>query len=83
MSVDEGSIAHIKGAHVVWRGDFIGVVAPQEFDAIRAAAELKATWADPPTLRRRQPLRELAGCDSNRRWIDPFNAVFDPATFEM
>jgi len=50
VSVDESSIAHIPNAKVVRRGDFIGVVAPQEFDAIRSAAELKVAWADPPKL---------------------------------
>jgi len=49
-SVDERSIAHIPGAQVVRRGDFIGVVAAREFDAIQAAAALKVTWAEPPTL---------------------------------
>ena len=30
------------------KGDFLGVVAPKEYDAIQAAAQLKVTWADPP-----------------------------------
>ena len=30
------------------KGDFIGVVAPKEYDAIQAAAQLKVKWADPP-----------------------------------
>ena len=30
------------------RANFLGVVAPQEFDAIQAAAQLKVTWQDKP-----------------------------------
>ncbi|MEE8439709.1 MAG: molybdopterin cofactor-binding domain-containing protein, partial [Micropepsaceae bacterium] len=47
LSVDESSIAHIEGAQVVRRGDFIGVVAEKEWDAIRAATELAVTWSEP------------------------------------
>src|SRR4051794_39265614 len=50
VSVDERSLAHIPGAQIVRRGDFIGVVAPREFDAIQAAAALKVSWGEPPTL---------------------------------
>jgi CO/xanthine dehydrogenase Mo-binding subunit len=48
ISVDESSIAHIPGARVVRKKDFIGVVAPHEYSAIQAAAQLKVKWADPP-----------------------------------
>ena len=48
VSVDESSITHIPGVQVVRKGDFLGVVAPQEYDAIQAAAQLKVKWADPP-----------------------------------
>jgi CO/xanthine dehydrogenase Mo-binding subunit len=48
ISVDENSISHISGARVVRKKDFIGVVAPHEYDAIQAAAQLKVKWADPP-----------------------------------
>jgi nicotinate dehydrogenase subunit B len=50
LSVDEGSIEHIPGAQVVRRGDFVGVVAPVEWDAVRAAEQLKVAWAEPPSL---------------------------------
>ncbi len=45
-SVDESSIAHIPGAQVVRKGDFIGVVAPKEWNAIKAAQALRVTWSD-------------------------------------
>src|SRR5262249_24892820 len=50
VSVDAGSISHIPGVKIVRSGDFIGVVAPREYDAIQAAAQLKVTWKDNPIL---------------------------------
>jgi CO/xanthine dehydrogenase Mo-binding subunit len=50
VSIDESSIKHIPGAKVVRRGNFVGVIAPMEYDAIQAAAQLKVKWADPPPL---------------------------------
>jgi CO/xanthine dehydrogenase Mo-binding subunit len=49
-SIDESSIGHISGARVLRKGNFIGVVAPREYDAIQAAAQLKITWADTPAV---------------------------------
>jgi len=43
-SVDETSIRAIPGARVVRRGDFLGVIAENEWDAVRAARQLKVTW---------------------------------------
>ncbi len=48
VSIDESSIKHIPGAQIVRKGNFLGVVAPHEYDAIQAAAQLKVKWADPP-----------------------------------
>jgi CO/xanthine dehydrogenase Mo-binding subunit len=50
LSIDESSITHIPTARVVRKGDFIGVVAEREWDAVRAARELKVTWQDGPAL---------------------------------
>src|SRR5581483_12364567 len=50
LAVDERSVQHIPGVRVVRAGDFLGVVAPQEYDAIQAAAQLKVTWKDTPIL---------------------------------
>jgi CO/xanthine dehydrogenase Mo-binding subunit len=47
VSVDESSTARIPGAKVVRRGDFIGVVAPREWDAIKAARQLRVNWSQP------------------------------------
>ena len=45
-AVDEASIKEFKGARVVWIKDFLGVVADKEWDAVRAAKNLKVTWSD-------------------------------------
>jgi CO/xanthine dehydrogenase Mo-binding subunit len=50
VSVDASSIAHIPGAKVVQVSNFLGVVAPKEFDAIQAAAQLKVVWNTNPIL---------------------------------
>ena len=50
ISVDPKSIAHIPGAQVVRVGNFIGVVAPKEYDAIQAASQLKVVYNDNPIL---------------------------------
>jgi CO/xanthine dehydrogenase Mo-binding subunit len=49
-SVDESSIAGIPGARVVRKGDFLGVVAPNEWHAVKAAAQLKVAWEIPSAL---------------------------------
>lgn len=43
-SVDESSIKAIRGARVVREKDFVAVVAPREWDAVRAAQKLKIDW---------------------------------------
>jgi nicotinate dehydrogenase subunit B len=50
VSVDAGSISHIPGVRIVQKGNFVGVVASKEYDAIQAAAELKVTWAAMPAI---------------------------------
>ena len=51
IAVDEASVRDIPGlVAVVRNGDFVGVVAEREENAIRAAAQLKVTWKQVPTL---------------------------------
>ena len=50
VSVDESPIRNIGDARVVRRGDFLGVVASREYDAIEAAARLKVEYATPPEM---------------------------------
>ena len=50
LAVDDRSIRRIGDARVVRRGDFLGVVATHEYDAIQAAAALRVVYADPPPI---------------------------------
>jgi nicotinate dehydrogenase subunit B len=51
IAVDEGSVSDIPGlVAVVQIGDFVGVVAEREENAIKAAAQLKVSWKPTPTL---------------------------------
>jgi CO/xanthine dehydrogenase Mo-binding subunit len=44
LAVNVDSVDGIAGAQIVRRNDFLGVVAPREEDAIRAAFALQAQW---------------------------------------
>jgi nicotinate dehydrogenase subunit B len=46
LSVDEASIRDIPDTRVVRQENFLGVVAKDEWAAVRAARELKAAWSD-------------------------------------
>ena len=51
IAVDEASVRDIPGLVAVVRiGDFVGVVAEREENAIKAAARLKVSWRPMPTL---------------------------------
>ncbi|MBN9587034.1 MAG: aldehyde dehydrogenase [Afipia sp. 62-7] len=51
IAVDESSVSDIPGlVAVVQIGDFVGVVAEREENAIKAAAQLRVTWKDTPSL---------------------------------
>jgi nicotinate dehydrogenase subunit B len=45
VKVDESSIAGIPGARVFWDRGFLGVVAENEWNAVRAAQQLKVEWS--------------------------------------
>lgn len=49
-SVDENSIKNIPGVRVVRDKNFLGVVASSEWNAIRAAQQIKAQWSKAATL---------------------------------
>ena len=49
VTVDESSIGGIPGARVIREKELVAVVAEREWDAVRAAATLKVTWARPCT----------------------------------
>lgn len=50
VAIDESSIAAISGARVLRKGNFIGVVAEREWDAVCAARDLEVIWAQPENL---------------------------------
>ncbi len=51
IAVDESSVRDIPGLiAVVTIGDFVGVVAEREENAVKAAAQLRVTWKATPTL---------------------------------
>ena len=51
IAVDETSVRDIPGLVAVVRiGDFVGVVAEREENAVKAAAQLKVSWKPTPTL---------------------------------
>src|SRR6195256_2648896 len=51
IAVDEPSVGDIPGLVAVVRiGDFVGVIAEREENAIKAAAQLELTWKPTPTL---------------------------------
>ncbi len=50
LSVDKSSVSHIPNVQILQRNNFLGVVAPREYDAIQAAAELKVQWAPMPPI---------------------------------
>jgi CO/xanthine dehydrogenase Mo-binding subunit len=46
VAIDANSVAAIPGARLLRQGDFVGVVAPKEWDAIRALRAAKVQWSD-------------------------------------
>lgn len=44
VSVDPESIKEIPGVQIVRRGNFVAVAAEREWDAVRAAKQLRVTW---------------------------------------
>jgi nicotinate dehydrogenase subunit B len=51
IAVDKTSVRDIAGLVAVVRiGDFVGVIAEREENAVKAAAQLKVTWKPTPTL---------------------------------
>jgi CO/xanthine dehydrogenase Mo-binding subunit len=47
LEVDEASVAAIPGVEVVRDRNFLAVLAPREWDAVRAAETLKVRWTPP------------------------------------
>ena len=76
VTVDEGSIADIAGAKVVWIKDFLAVVAEKEWNAVKAAQTLQgdmvAVEAEFP-----RPRQAVRAHPQRRRWssVPPIPAM--------
>lgn len=60
LAVDEASVSRLPGVRVVRIADFVGVVSPDEWAAVRAARELKVEWSDSAPLIGHEALVEWA-----------------------
>ena len=60
LAFDEASLAGIPAARVVRLKDFLGIVAEDEWAAIRAAQALKASWSE---------VQELPGSDGLEQYV--------------
>ncbi len=83
VSIDESSIAGIARARVIRKGDFVGVVAEDEWAAVKAAQELRVEWARPSALPGNDGLFEKmrSASTNDRVAVDEGNveAAFDSA----
>ncbi len=79
VAVDESSIKGIPGAQVVRVKDLIGVVAPKEWNAVRAARALKVTWSDaqPPFPGHEQIYGVIRKTKAEKREIEVVNGNVD------
>ncbi len=60
VSLDEGSVQEVPGlVKIVQRGNFVGVVAEREEQAVKAASQLKVTWQESASLPRMQDLFDV------------------------
>ena len=50
LAVDAKSIKNLPDVQIVHVGNYLAVVAPKEYDAIQAAAQLKVAWSEPPKI---------------------------------
>jgi nicotinate dehydrogenase subunit B len=50
VDIEPDSISHIGGVQIVRQGNFVGVVATNEWDAVKAAQALTAVWERPTEL---------------------------------
>src|SRR5207344_1759346 len=72
VKIDESSIKNIPGARVVWDKGFLGVVADKEWDAIKAAQQLKVEWSDvkPPFVEQAALYDHIRKAPVRKREVD-------------
>lgn len=89
VKIDASSIANIPGAQVVHVKDMVGVVAPREWDAIKASRQLKVEWSkvdapfvDQKTIYdhiRKAPVIAKGGARKNLKDVSKVDAAFKGA----
>jgi nicotinate dehydrogenase subunit B len=47
VKVDQASLSHLPDVQVVWRDGLLGVVAAKEWNAVKAARDLRVEWSSP------------------------------------
>jgi nicotinate dehydrogenase subunit B len=89
VNVDESSVKDIPGVRIVREKAFLAVLAPKEWDAVKAAEKLKVTWSDvkPPFpeqkdlynhIRRAKPVAS-GGAAANLKEPEKIDAAFKGA----
>ena len=81
VKVDESSIKDIPGAKVVWDKGFLGVVADKEWDAIKAAQQLKVEWSNaaPPFPAQASLYDHIRGAPPRKRQVEKESGNVDDA----
>ncbi|MEA2907802.1 MAG: nicotinate dehydrogenase subunit [Alphaproteobacteria bacterium] len=81
VGVDEASVKSIPGVQVVRQAGFLAVVAPKEWDAIRAAETLKVQWSDtkPPFPAQAEIYNHIRQADVVKRQVENENGNVDEA----
>jgi len=81
VAVDESSLAAIPGVKVVWKQGFLGVVAKKEWNAIRAARQLKVTWSQvPPAFPSQDSLYDhIRNAPVRHRQVEVEKGALEPA----
>ena len=81
VKVDDSSIKDIPGAQVVWDKGFLGVVADNEWDAIKAAQKLKVEWSkvEPPFPDQAALYDHIRKAPVRKRQVDKENGNVDDA----
>ena len=81
VKIEESSIKDIPGAKVVWDKGFLGVVADKEWDAIKAARQLKVEWSapQPPFPDQAQLYDHIRSAPARKREVEKENGQVDEA----
>jgi isoquinoline 1-oxidoreductase len=80
VTVDDAAVRGIAGVTVVRDGDFVGVVAPTERAAVRAAAAIKAMWRAPEDQLSSQTIFEYLKAHPEGRQSAPAVATSMPTS---